>query len=279
MGSEQASKAAQTYENYLGVAIAVPWTRLLLEYGTPRPGERVLDLACGTGSVARHVAPMVGADGKVTALDISPAMLDVARQLPPPAGAPIQWIEGDAVSLPFSDGAFDVVLCQQGLQFFSDRAAATREMRRALLRRGRAVVSVWGELSQHPLYQALFEATAHQLEVPLPSVAVSFSLSDPEELRTLLADAGFSGIEITSRSLEIHLPAPERFVQLTVLGAASSLPIFARLGEAARSTLVEAVSQEANRVAERYSHGDNLAFPMSAHIALAYASSASAWCG
>ena len=144
MGSEQASKAAQTYENYLGVAIAVPWTRLLLEYGTPRPGERVLDLACGTGNVARHVAPMVGADGKVTALDISPAMVDVARQLLPPAGAPIQWIEGDAVSLPFSDGAFDVVLCQQGLQFFSDRAAATREMRRVLLRRGRAVVSVWG---------------------------------------------------------------------------------------------------------------------------------------
>lgn len=278
MGSEQASKAAQTYENYLGVAIADPWTRLLLEYTAPRPGERVLDLACGTGSVARHVAPIVGASGKVIALDISPAMLDVARRLPPPAGAPIQWIEGDAVSLPFSDGAFDVVLCQQGVQFVSDRAAAVREMRRVLVRRGRAVASVWRALSQHPLYQALFEATARQLGVPLPTVAVSFSLWDAEELRTLLANAGFPRIEITSRSLEIHLPEPERFVQLTVLGAASSVPAFARLGEVARSALVEAVSQETNRMASRYSQGDKLAFPMSAHIALAHASSVSRSC-
>jgi ubiquinone/menaquinone biosynthesis C-methylase UbiE len=272
MGSEQASKAAQAYENYLGAAIADPWTRVLLEYAAPRPGERVLDLACGTGSAARHVAPMVGASGEVIALDISPAMLDVARQLPPPTGAPIQWFEGDAVSLPFSDGAFDMVLCQQALQFFSGRAAAVREMRRVLLPHGRAVVSVWRELSQHPLYQALFEVTARHLGVPLPTVAVSFSLWDAEELRTLLANAGFPRIEIASRSLEIHLPEPERFVQLTVLGAASSVPAFGRLGEPARSALVEAVSQEANRVARRYSRGDTLAFPMSAHIALAYAS-------
>ena len=90
-----------------------------------------MDVACGTGSVARHVAPLVGAEGKVVALDISPEMLAVARGLPAPAGATIEWREGNAIALTVPDDAFDLVLCQQGLQFFSDRAAAVREMRRA----------------------------------------------------------------------------------------------------------------------------------------------------
>jgi ubiquinone/menaquinone biosynthesis C-methylase UbiE len=113
---------AETYEHYLGPTIADPWTRVLLEYAAPQPGERVLDVACGTGSVARHVAPLVGAAGQVVALDISPAMLAVARALPAPAGAPVAWLEGNAIRLDLSENAFELVLCQQGLQFFPDHA-------------------------------------------------------------------------------------------------------------------------------------------------------------
>ncbi len=114
---------AQAYESYFVPALFVPWTAVLLEHAAPRPGERVLDVACGTGVVARNAAPLVGSEGKVAALDISPAMLDVARSLPAPAGARIDWHEGSALALPFPSEAFDLVLCQQGLQFFPDRAA------------------------------------------------------------------------------------------------------------------------------------------------------------
>jgi ubiquinone/menaquinone biosynthesis C-methylase UbiE len=245
---------------------------VLLEYAAPQTGERALDVACGTGSVARHVAPLVGAAGKVVALDLSPAMLAVARRLPAPGGATIAWLEGNAIRLDLPDAAFDLVLCQQGLQFFPDRAAALREMRRVLIAGGRVVISVWQALHHHPVYEALLQATARHLGVPITTMEVSFSLWDAEELRMLLSEAGFQRIEITPRSLTIHLPAPERFVQLTVLGAATSIPAVAHLDAAARSTLVEAVSSETQAVAQRYRDGNTLTFPMSTHIAVAYTS-------
>jgi ubiquinone/menaquinone biosynthesis C-methylase UbiE len=270
MSHQQSLKPAETYEQYFGPTIADPWTRVLLEYAAPQPGERALDVACGTGSVARHVASLVGAAGKVVALDISPAMLAVARALPAPAGATIAWQEGNAIRLDLPDDAFDLVLCQQGLQFFPDRAAALREMRRVLTDGGRVAISVWQALHRHPMYEALFQATARHLGATIATVDVSFSLWDTEELWTLLSDAGFQRIEITPRSLTLHLPAPERFVQLTVLGAATSIPAFAQLDAAARSALVEAVTSETQAVAQRYRDGNMLAFPMSTHIAVAY---------
>ena len=270
--NEPRSDPAETYEQYLGLAIAHPWTRVLLEIAAPQRSERVLDLACGTGSVARHVAPMVGVEGKVVALDISPAMLAVGRALPAPSGATIEWLEGNAMRLELPSGAFDLVLCQQGLQFFPDRAASIREMRRVLTDGGRVAISVWQALRFHPIYEALFDATARHLGAPLSSLDVSFSLWDAEELRTLLKEAGFQRIVIMPRALEVRLPTPDCFVQLTVLGAATSVPAFARLDAAARRALVQAVSGETESVARRYRDGDTLKFLMSTHIAVAYTS-------
>ena len=115
---------AEVYERYLGRFMADPFTRVLLQLVAPRWGERVLDLASGTGSVARHVAPLVGAEGRVIALDLGRPMLAVGAAMPVSGGAGIEWQEGDALSLAFPDQAFDLVLCQQGLQFFSDRNRA-----------------------------------------------------------------------------------------------------------------------------------------------------------
>jgi ubiquinone/menaquinone biosynthesis C-methylase UbiE len=269
VNSDQCNSPAEIYETYLGRAIAEPATQVLLEHAIPHPGERVLDLACGTGSVARHVAPMVGASATVVAVDINPDMLDVARALPAPAGATIDWRVGDAVHLELPSSSFDLVLCQQGLQFFSDRAAAARGIKSVLSPDGRAVLSVWQNLKLHPLYEALFEATARHLNVPMSEVDVSFSLGEAEELQSLLTNAGFQRVEITARSFDIHLPSPDRFVELTVRGAASSVPAFARLNDGARSALVAAVSDETDRVASRYRDGDSLRFRMSTHIAVA----------
>ena len=165
----------------------------------------------------------------VVAVDISAAMLAVARALPTPTGALIEWQEGDACGLDLLDEAFDLVLCQQGLQFFSDRASATREMRRVLVNGGRAVVSVWQPLHRHRILEAMFEATARHLGVPMTAIDVSFSLSNADELRALLSTGGFQRIEIAPRSLEIRLPFPDRFVQIIVLGAATSVPAFTQL--------------------------------------------------
>jgi SAM-dependent methyltransferase len=259
---------AEVYERYLGRAIADPFTRVLLDCAGPKPGESVLDVAAGTGSIARHVAPMVGVEGRVVALDINPAMLAVGRAVVAPAGARIEWREGDAMKLDLPDQAFDLVLCQQGLQFFSDRGAALREIRRVLKPEGRTVVSVWQDLDYHPVYRALFEATARNLEANASDFGVSFSLGDAGALRALLQEAGFGHIEITRRSLEIRLPSPERFVQLTVAGAATSVPAFISMSPEARSALVDAIAGELEPLIRSYTDGD-LRFPMSTHIALA----------
>lgn len=271
MSQSQSPSPAEIYEQYLGPAISDPWTRLLLEYAAPLPGERALDVACGTGSVARHIAPLVGVEGEVVALDISSEMLAVARSLPAPTGAAIEWREGNAIALALPHDRFDLVLCQQGLQFFSDSAASLREMRRVLTEGGRIVLSAWQALQRHPVYEALLEATARHLGAAISDVALSFSLSDAEEMRVFLHIAGFQRIEIIPRSLDVHLRSRDRFVELTVLGAATTIPAFAQLDSAGRSGLVETVSLEIEAVTRRYRDGDKMTFPMSTHIGVAYA--------
>lgn len=260
---------AEVYERYFGRAIADPFTRVLLDCANPKLEEVVLDLAAGTGSVARHVAPMVGVEGRVIAVDINRAMLAVGRAVPAPAGARIEWCEGDAMKLDLPDQAFDLVLCQQGLQFFPDRAAALREIRRVLRPEGRTAVSVWQGLERHPVFKALFEATAQNLRANVADFDVSFSLGDAGELGSLLQEAGFRRIEVSPHSLDIRLPSPERFVQLTVAGAATSVPAFMRLSPDARSELVEAVAGGLHAMIDRDTEDGELVLPMSTHIASA----------
>src|SRR3712207_3990859 len=137
--------AAELYERHLVPAITSLWAADLVERAAPQPGERVLDVACGTGIVARRAAERMGS-GRVVGLDINPGMLAVARALPPGSGPAIEWHEGSVLDMPFPEGSFDVCLCQLGLQFFPDRAAALREMRRVLRTGGRLTLSVFSAL-------------------------------------------------------------------------------------------------------------------------------------
>ena len=111
------------------------WSSDLIGAGGVGPGKRVLDVACGTGIVARKAAGLVGPGGRIAGLDLNEGMLRVARECAGREGATaIEWYHGDVSRMPFSSGEFDTVLCQQGLQFFPDKAAALREMNRVLAR-------------------------------------------------------------------------------------------------------------------------------------------------
>ena len=123
-GFQVAGGAADLYERYAVRHILGPWAPGLVASAVLQAGERVLDLACGTGVVARIAASKVGNAGRVTGLDINVAMLNAARALPPPTGASITWVEGSATAMSLPDVSLDVVLCQQGLQFFPDKPAA-----------------------------------------------------------------------------------------------------------------------------------------------------------
>jgi ubiquinone/menaquinone biosynthesis C-methylase UbiE len=147
---------AGTYDEIYLPRIFIPWGRLLLERAALRPGEAVLDVATGPGSVARLAAEQVGPLGRVLGADFSEAMIAIARAKPRLAAAPtIEYVVSPAAPLAVEDGAFDVVTCQQGLQFFPDRPAAIREMRRALKPGGRVAAAVWREIALQPYFAAV----------------------------------------------------------------------------------------------------------------------------
>jgi ubiquinone/menaquinone biosynthesis C-methylase UbiE len=157
--------AAENYERYFVPTIGMPFANALLDVAGLHRGERVLDVACGTGVVTRLAAERVGVNGAVAGLDINPSMLAVARSVPS-SGAAIEWHEASAESLPFDDASFDVVLSSLGLQFVADKASALREMRRVLAPDGRLAIGTVGPTP--PLFAILEQALARHVK---PEVA------------------------------------------------------------------------------------------------------------
>lgn len=259
---------AEMYEQYFVPAMFKPWSNILLRRVTLLLGERVLDIACGTGIVARQAAPWVGATGQVTALDMNPAMLTVARQAPLTTGAVIQWQQGNAIDLPFADGVFDVTLCQHGLQFIPDRAAALREMRRVLAPGGRALVMVLQALALHPVFEALMTSVANQLSLPLSTVITPFAMSDVDALHDLFDKAGFKTVHIYPETCTMHFPNPQSFVPLAVASSAAAIPAFAQLAAPERAALVEAVRAEIEPILQKYRDAEKVSFPMFANVAV-----------
>ncbi|MDO8739216.1 MAG: class I SAM-dependent methyltransferase [Candidatus Deferrimicrobium sp.] len=247
----------------------LPWSTILLSHATLQARERVLDVACGTGIVARQAAPLVGTGGQVAALDMNPAMLAVARAIPATSGTTIRWHEGNAMALPFPESAFDVVLCQHGLQFFPDRAGAVREMRRVLAPGGRALVIVLQAIARHPVFEALMESVARHLSLPVSAFMTPFALCDAAELRNLFTAAGFEKVDILPVSTTVRFPEPERFVPLAVISSAAAVPAFTQLESPARAALLEEVRGEIEPLINRYRTPDVVTFPMFAHIAMA----------
>jgi SAM-dependent methyltransferase len=255
---------AEMYEGFFVPSIFAPWATELIGRAAPRPGERVLDIACGTGAVTRQVAPLVGQSGSVTGLDMSPGMLAVARALPAPEGAPIAWHEGSAEALPFADGSFDLVLCQQSVQFFPGRAAAVGEMRRVLRPGGRVGVAVWRGIEHQSLYHA-FDLAAER-HLGKPEEGGPFSFGDAGALRGLFAEAGFNGIAVEVVTRPVRFPDPERFVHLTILATAAVMPEYERMDDAARQALAAADRRDLDGPLQEHLADGALVFPMSAHI-------------
>lgn len=259
-------KAAIRYQRYAVPFLLGPWVPDVVEALAPRPGERVLDVACGTGAVSRLAAKYVGSTGQVTGLDLNPEMLAVAKTVPQDGGTPIRWRQGDAVALRFSNGAFDLAFCQQGLQFFPDRLAALREIRRVLVPGGRLAVAVWRRIGCCPYFLALAQALEHHAGTEAATqMRSSFALGDPGELRSLITEAGFRSVEVRQVSKSLHLPPLEDFVPRHLEGTSLAGAI-AAMDSTARSGLIAGVSA----ALEAYARKDGATLPFEIHLAVGY---------
>ena len=254
-------EAAQAYETLHVPSLFSRWAGHVAGAAAIATGERVLDVACGTGVLARHAAGVVGGEGSVTGLDIGAGMLAVAQQL----GPEISWHQGSAESLPFGDAAFDVVLSQFGLMFFPDRVAALREMHRVLAPGGRLVVAVWDELAASQAYPELVDLL-HRLagQPAADALRAPYVLGDAEQLTALFQQAGVADISLRTMREQARFPSLRAMVEADLRGW---LPV---MGVQLEETLIEQILQAAESALSAFVAADgSMRFETSAHIVCA----------
>lgn len=263
--------AAELYQRHLVPAVTAGWAADLVERAGLRRGERVLDVACGTGVVARAAAGRVGRTGHVAGVDINAGMLAVARSLPPDPGANIGWFEASALGLPFCAGSYDVVLCQLGLQFIPDRPAALAGMHRVLATGGRLGLTVYGPIEHNPAAFALAGALDRHLGPGASSIKrAEHALADPALLRTLAVGAGFSRVQIVTETRIIRFASAADYVhiQLTATPLAS---LRRQQVEGSIRHLAQTLIADVAAALRPHQADGGLAFPQEAHVLLARA--------
>ena len=258
----------ELYQRYLVPAITSKWAEDLIDRAQPRAGEAVIDVACGTGVVARSAAKRI-ASGRVTGLDLNSAMLAVARTVPS-EGAPITWVEGSALDLPFSSGSFDVALCQLGLQFFPDRGRALREMRRIVADTGRLALSVYSTIERTPGANAFVLALDEVLGRDASRIKRGeHAFADPDKLKTLLTDADFRAVDVQAVAQTIVFPSVLDYVRFQLLATPMTTLLKDKV-EAERQALIASVaSRTASFSTPTMLEGGKFSFPQEAYVATA----------
>jgi SAM-dependent methyltransferase len=250
--------AANAYEALFVPALFHQWASKVADAAAIHAGQRVLDVACGTGVLAREAGSRVGATGHVVGLDPNPGMLAVAARLAPG----VEWREGVAESLPFAEGTFDAVVSQFGLMFFRDRRRGLQEMRRVLATGGRLVVAVWNSLDQIPAYAslvALLEATAGSRAAD--ALRAPFALGDRKRLGVLASEAGIEPAAIRTHQGVAEFPSIRTMVEADLRGW---LPI---MGVILPDGQIEAILRQAEQALASYvTAGQRMVFPISAHL-------------
>ena len=250
---------AEIYERHTVQRFGLMGARDLLDLQPPRVGDLALDVACGTGAVTRLVAERVVPRGRVIGLDIDTAMLALGRTV---LNSPnVAWLKGEALDLPFNAGVFDLVFCQQGLQFLSDPPQALREMRRVLRSGGRLGISCWRSAEDSPPYAAIERALGRRLG-PKRSALPRFALGDPDQLRRLIEDAGFHEVQVHRRTTLVEWPSTDLFVRAITAGAPTMMGALGEQEESVLSTISAEVETDMHAFLQE---SGALRFPMGNH--------------
>jgi len=237
---ESVRSPADVYDDQFVPALFWHWGPVLCDAANIASGQRVLDVACGTGALTVAAAERVRPGGAVLGLDANPEMLAVARRKHPD----IEWVDGRAESLPFADMGFDAVVSQFGLMFFDDRVAALREMQRVLRPGGHLAVAVCDALERSPGYASLAMLLDRLFGKPVADAfRAPFVLGDAAALRALCADAGIAAASVVQRQGLVRFASIDALVSteracVWTLGGLLDETQFERLRREARSAFL-----------------------------------------
>lgn len=252
---------AREYDARLGPTLLAPWISHTIDAAHVKPGDQVLDVACGPGELTLQTARRTGAAGHVTGLDLNPGMLALART----KSSHITWLEGDAETLPFADNQFDAVICQFGLMLFPDPAKALREMYRVVAHHRHLVVAVFGDLAEQPVYRALAEIYDDVVSDTVGNLLrVPFSMGSADRLNRVFSSAGIHDTE------HVRLEEAAIFASLKELALADIEGWFPFAGVTLTPAQVEAVIAEVQSGLAPFQRADGtIHFPVSVHLVTA----------
>ncbi len=269
VGGEQTlfsqSSFPEIYEQVLVGPLFEPWVESLLADVRLISGDRVLDIACGTGIVARIAKKQLGPSGTVVGVDLNPQMLAVARRAAPA----IDWREGNAAALPLQDKErFEVILCQQGFQFFPDQAAAARQMRSAVADGGRLGISTWRADEEFPLLRELRSIAEQHLG---PISDRRHSLGDPGPVEAVLRAAGFRDVRSKRETRVIRFSDGPAFVRMNAMALVSMSAASTGIGDAERQRLVAAIARDSADLVRLHTDGGRFTYELGTNVTLAQA--------
>ena len=254
--------AAQIYEEQKVPAMFRHLAEATLRQVEVPEGSRVIDIACGTGIVGRLLAEKVGKSGSVTGVDLNAGMIEVAKRSHPNC---VDWRQGDVTDLPFPDHSFDMAFCQQGLQFFPDKLAALKEIRRILTPGGIVIFTVWSAVP--PLATAIADGLTRYVSAEVAKTSVSpFVLNDSEVIQTLFVDSGFLEIQMETMVVERRIGPPEESIPREMVSSAYADDV-GKLDMATRAALVDEVGE----ALRDYRTDDGIAIPQHTHLIRAIA--------
>lgn len=219
----------ERYDRHLGPALFEPYARDLAAR-LPKSAKRVLEVACGTGIVTKALRAAMPAGGVLTATDLSEAMVSFARSRLP-ASPDLEFRPADAGALPFADASYDAVVCQFGIMFVPDKAAALREARRVLVPGGTLLFSVWDAFEHNPASKIAQETVESIFPAdPPPFYKIPFGFHDAQAIRGLMDAAGFTHIAIHVVALRTRSPSARDYATGLVTGTPMATAIAERGG-------------------------------------------------
>jgi len=256
--SEELIDAGRGYEKLFVPALFEAWTRHLVDGAEIRAGSHVLDIACGTGVLARAALSRAGANARIVGADLAPGMLAAAKEIEPG----IEWVQCSAEALDVGDETFDCVVSQFGMMFFQDRQKSTDEMFRVVKPGGSLAIAVWRSVEHNPAYADIISVLQeHVGTAAADALRHPYSLGDAGEITDVLQASGFTDIAVEAKTESAKFPSSRQMVEAELRGWLPLFEIF--LSE---DKIQEVLVESDNTLGKYTTPSGDAVFPTSAHI-------------